>query len=246
VLTLQNLLITVNPALTGSCDLGIGTSGSGYVIAEHNTIPVQDQALLLGDYATTAGGLRSFRANLVWRLPAFAAGAALLAVNPNEANCTGTPQDQISVAGADYNYSFNAAAGACAGQSGSGYELNLSAAAGAHDVRQSGATNAAGPNFADPYRNFLGWAKQNGSTGQIPQIYADALAQIKTMNDFTGATATYTIDRLMAWVRAGYTPQNPQLNFTYPGDTNAVRNAGAVAGSFGGLPAAVLGTPVVW
>ena len=142
--------------------------------------------------------------------------------------CTGGNKDMIRPGAADYNYGYNMSGGWCPARSGYSYQAYSSTPAGTHDVKLFGSTNAAGANFVDPTRNFLNWAIHNGSTGTVPQILADAFNKMSTMNDFTGPNTTYTIDKLISWVKAGFVPQNSSVNFTYPGDTNPVTNVGAM------------------
>jgi hypothetical protein len=80
----------------------------------------------------------------------------------------------------------------------------------------------ASPGFADPTRNFLAWAREQGHTGTDSELADAAIAAI--FDDPTLA------NDLRTWVRAGYVPSNTDL-LTANGGTEW---AGAMQGDSGG------------
>ena len=63
----------------------------------------------------------------------------------------------------------------------------------------------ANPNFVDPTRNFMTWGASLGGAGTD----ADTLANMLKLNGYGGTfNASYSIENLLAWVKAGYRPTN--------------------------------------
>jgi hypothetical protein len=251
---IQNNISVPGISGAGGCNFNAGTSSpsSSTLVFNHNTVTYENEA---NDYPAQSGAVTSFKANLFFTLPGWITpGILFWNEDTSPGPCTQAPQDQLATGAADYNYAYNGSDGSCVSTAGKGYQLYLSQAAGAHDVRQSGGALAAGPNFAGCVdgdinvhcRNFYYWALSNGSSGGYVAALRDALQKMKTMNDFVNPTTTYTVGSLLAWVRSGYAPRNPALNFTYPGDPNAVRNIGAVSGMFTAFPPGVFHRPVIW
>jgi hypothetical protein len=120
--------------------------------------------------------------------------------------------------------------------SGSGGEINTvynspmtlaSGAPGSHDVKlgQVSSLSTAGPRFVDPTRGLLQWDSVMGGPGTL----AHALQSLKAQYDPTNPNyiAGYTNAALVAWIKAGWRPQNGLLeNASYPGDPSTVDAAG--------------------
>jgi hypothetical protein len=182
--------------------------------AEHCTYYTGVQGAAVGEnYNGHAGMLSSFRGNLAWDEPPGGTprGWKLADVYPDA-----SPADLISSANCDYNGGYNLIAGS--NLKGYDHLTFTSGSPGAHDV-------SGDPQFVDPTRKLASWGTTQGADGSV----AGALALI--------AADPTRIANLIAWVKAGFRPQNAVYSgATYPGDAMTIDAAGnALGGTIGAL-----------
>lgn len=159
-------------------------------------------------YAGYGGMCTSFKSNIVWK-PSGTSGLKW--------GQTGTTSDIASAANLNYNCGWNLAAGS----QGKGYTCTLSAGSpGANDVDED-------PGFVDSSRTEATWDTALGGAGTT----ANALAELAKKNDPSGYDSNYTIQALIAYLRAGFAPTNTNLQGTAhdAGDIGAVA---VVSGAF--------------
>lgn len=115
-----------------------------------------------------------------------------------------TPADYSVTNGAAHH---NAKWGLAAGTAGGGYTLHPTSPTtpwGQNDV-------TADPQLVDDTRNIFTWGKSLGLTGTRVQVIDKVLAELAKKNDDTGFDSRFTVANLIAYVRAGFKPQNSAL-----------------------------------
>lgn len=215
VATFTNNVFLPNGAFDNSATfMTLGTASGVDIRVSHNTWYAGSQTASVEDYTASAEMITLFKSNLVWTQnsgPSSALGPYKVADTAHPGS--GGLQDIVAPASADYNACWNCLAG---NYLDNGYNINLSSAAGSHDVNMSGGT---GPAFLDPTRNFANWAKSLGASGTMPQDYI-----ANGLNAMQSGNSGYTIPALMNWVTAGFAPSNGALKGTAHdgGDIGAV------------------------
>lgn len=168
-----------------------------------------------------AGEVTSLKSNLVWSSVVATGRAAVLT------RLTGTLQNEVAAANADYNATWNGAndgtdpTGYVSGSAGS---IFSSGTAGVHDK-----VLTSDP-FVDKTRNFAKWGASIGGAGTV----ADTLALLRKRLDWTdgayNANNGATIQALVAWVSAGFQVTAASL-----------KNAGHDGVTIGAMPFAATG-----
>jgi len=209
---------------------------------EHNTQfigPSTSAAALCGIIADGAppgervNEIQDFRANLIVRTGT-GAGSNCYAVMNYIADNPVT--DALASANTDYNgytsldtvpsgrWSTITGSG---GEVGSVYNTPMSTAPGSHDVALGTSANLAtsGPQFVDPTRGLLQFDTYMGGPGTL----AHAIQSLKAQYDPTNGNyiTGYTNIALLAWIKAGWRPQNAALKQSgWSGDTSTADAAG--------------------
>lgn len=204
--TLRQCIVLPNGGGDASCSLvsALGNANISFSV-EHCTMMGNGNSsagVTVGEtYAGFTGMCTSFKSNIVWK-PSGASGLKW--------GQTGTTSDIATAANLNYNTGWNLAAGS----QGKGYTCTLSAGSpGANDVDQD-------PLFADSARTEATWDAALGGPGTT----ANAMAELAKKNDPSGYNPGYTVQGLLAWIRAGFAPRNAALQGTAhdSGDIGAV------------------------
>ena len=200
------------------------------LVIEHNTIcgvgTYSAAATLQSIGSEFAGQIASFRSNLIWQVGT-PVSPSLVIKNYGDSDSPGTgyTTDALAAATADYNAYCGwtpTASGAWAGIAGATdvtrgtpYDTPMSGTVppGGHDVNLGASVpdvTASGPRFVDPTRNLQTWDASLGGPGTV----AHALPLLAVQNDPSAGTydARFTTAALIAYVRAGFAPQNPSLH----------------------------------
>lgn len=202
-----------------------GVAGT-LIVCEHNTWYCGVQSVLAGEGGTPAGVIDSYKSNLAFSDPTYAAYSPTAELGPGHIRDTayvGVPASGPDLGdGGDctHNTAWRCYTG---GVEGGAYNAPMSGAApGANDQN-------ADPDFVDGTRNLCEWGRSLGLTGTNAQIAADTVTAMSKLNDSDFDTR-FTLSALMTWVRAGYAPTNTALKDAgHDGVT-----IGAVEGVFGG------------
>lgn len=198
-------LPNANGASSGAFLSTIGNANQRWTIA-HNTYhlggAVDSSGVRHGEGESGgahAGILVSVQSNLVWDTVA----------RGYKVTASALPGTTDALVLGDYNGGHNFAAGS----GGKGYNTTTTAPQGDHDV-------VADPEFVDNTRCFRTWDVALGGPG----TNANALAELSKINDDSGYNSEYSISNYIAWVRAGFTPQNAAFKGTAHdgGDIGAV------------------------
>lgn len=218
-LTIQNQIALPNAIGDNSCTL---TSYSGNanltVIVNHNTAMLGTQQMLtVGEtYIGHTGMVSSFRSNLGWDT---SARGYLMA----DSGTDDSVSNLVTSGNANYNNAYNN----IAGSNLKGYHhLEFSAGSpGANDL-------AVNPNFVDSSRDFASWDASLGGAGTD----SNAITELRKRG-LSGFNSNYTTQNLIAYVRAGFAPQNASLqNAGHDGVTiGAVEYQAASTAQKGGM-----------
>lgn len=177
-----------------SCSLGSWLGGANITsTVEHCTMAVSHLGgIYLGETVAAFNGMiTSFRSNIAWAPGGTNAGWAI-----GRGAAFGTATDPVTAASCTHNGKHNLATGAA----GVGYEIPSGSALGTNDV-------VTDPQFVDPTRNIARWDASLGGPGTL----ANAVAEMAKRNDPAGYNPAYNLVDLLAWVRAGFAPQNQAL-----------------------------------
>lgn len=158
-----------------------------------------------------AGSIALYKANLHW-YASLVGGNYILSDSSHQTS--GGTADVCSPANANYNAKYHVDVEPVAGTTyqyggGSvpsdhhGYQGNFSSVPGANDLADTD------PQFVASTRNMTAWGATVGQS-----TFADTLTYI-------AADPTNRIPAMMAWVRAGFVPQNTALNTTFGGDSSS-------------------------
>jgi hypothetical protein len=244
-ITLTNAIVLPDATGLNGCgnlsNMGATCTGPQYTESlTHNTVYVASMsALSVGDYNSCTGMISLFENNLTWT----SAGAFSGSIGNHKINDSGFPVsggglNYILPANADYNSSWNGAAG---NYLDNGYNLNLSAMAGPHDVILTGVPLSTGPNFVNP-TNWINWCKSLGVAGTlITTVSANCRAAMMSVNNFTGAQTAFTPAAALSYVTAGFAPQNSALHAASDGSW-----IGAVPGGSSPSPPSNGSTAAFW
>ncbi len=216
------------------------------VTVEHNTYcGTSGEHALVGTDETAssyAGEIASCRANIVWSA---SSSTNVYAIN---ATGSGTPAvDAVTTAG--YNWFQNPNSGTCTHDTSTsqgsvvGYNGIKVSGTGAFPNAQIGTGDRTGdPQFFDATRDLASWGGTVAGGGVA--TVAGAIAAISANPALIGQATT----GLLAWVRAGFQPQNAALsNASYAGDsstTDAAGNSWPTGPGIGAM-AAIIGNPAV-
>ncbi len=192
--TVQNCLVLPNAAGRASCTLVTDNCAYAnwvFTINKNTFLSTGGGALVAVHGEGTAGRITSFQSNLGWCEDATPTGTYLLA------DVDYTPAEGLITVG-DYN----------------GYDYinvdydtpdaTFGSAPGTHDLNED-------PDFVDSDRDLASWAAYAlGATGTDAQKRATAIAAFAAMNDPSSPNynAAAVIADLIAWVKAGFAPQN--------------------------------------
>lgn len=165
----------------------------------------------------TAGQIAAWKANFVWTPSGITTLSYKLWDSGHQT--TGGTQDVVSPTNCDYNGSFNCQFTVQSGNTythaGNGYQGNFSATPGTHDLADQN------PQFVDATRNLSAWGGTTAGGGTATN--AGALAALAANPALIGQATT----GLIAWVLAGFQPQNANLkNASYPSDPSTADAAG--------------------
>ncbi len=212
--TVRNTILLPNAAGTASgVFFSLLGNGNQRWVAEHNTYflgAAYDAGIRHGETESGsqhAGTLQAIRSNLVWDTE----------IRGWKVTANTLPGTTDALVLGDYNGGHNFAAGAA----GKGYNTTTTTPPGAHDVE-------ADPQFVDNTRCFRTWDAALGGPG----TNANALAELSKMNDDSGYNTEYSLTNYLAWVRAGFAPQNA-----------AYKGTAHDGGDIGAVPVQVLTTP---
>jgi hypothetical protein len=217
------------------------------VTLDHNTTHIGGTiagAFCIGDPSGTgvvsAGTIVSMRANLCYAT-ATASGTRNGVVLYGE---TGVATDACAAANCDYNGGnyFLPSSGTNTPTGRAGY-INLNggsmfsspSSAGVHDV--SSTDNSKDPQFFDSTRDV---ATAFTSSGCLNQTSVGTKAQ--NFQQFTVYVSSQIqtdptiISRVVTWIKSGFAPKNSLYNVTFSGDTNSVKNIGAIPFAHSALP----------
>jgi hypothetical protein len=198
-----------------------GGTGSTTLNMNHNTWH-SAQCCLKAPYSTNlaAGQVGSFKANLFWASTKISQTSykSIDEVHP----ITGGVSDVFSPTAADYNASYkmytdepSTFTSNTYTFAGDGYQGNHSAYPGAHDLADQD------PQFVDNTRNLSKWGGTTAGGGTATN--AAALAVLAA----NPALISQATTGLLAWVKAGFAPQNANLEAaSYPSDPSTVDSAG--------------------
>lgn len=188
---IQNCIVLPN---SGNDDSGtlvsaLGNANITMAINKNTFIAGSAGGVAVGEtYTGHAGMLSSFKNNLAWDTSA--RGYKLFDSGTND-----SVSNLVTSANANYNGGYNL----LAGSNLKGYN-NLefsSGSPGANDVTGD-------PQFVDSTRDLAKWSTSLGGLGTV----ASALTELKKRNDASGYNNSYTVPNLIAYIRAGFTPQN--------------------------------------
>ncbi len=232
-------IILPNGMSDNSCTLmTVFSSNVGPMTIEHNTAFTGAQGPAVVESGNgTANTITSYKSNLFWADPSrtyklAGGGGATSTLGPYKANTTSAPTnpatntaDIITAGAADYNSGY----GQLVGYELKGYNYNATTAPGANDVD----TN---PQFVDSTRKLWTWGVSLGASGSLMAATTATIAALANLNDLAGADSAFRVADLIAWVRAGYAPQNVLLyNAGHDGETiGAVAYSAAFSTRFSG------------
>lgn len=157
---------------------------------EKNTYHTGSQGAAVSEtYAGHAGMLAYFRSNLAWDTTN-GRGYKLYDSGTNN-----SVSDLVTAANCNYNGGHQLATGSNL----KGYDgLEFSSGSpGANDV-------SGDPQFVAPTRDLASWDSSLGGPGTV----ANAIAELKKKNDASGYNSSYNVQALLAYIRAGFAPQN--------------------------------------
>jgi hypothetical protein len=206
--TIANNIVLPNADGSSSGPLMVlrGKAGDAWSI-NHNTCA--HTGVVVGEtYAGHAGQVTSYKSNITWH--ATSGGYHI-------DDSSGTTQDLVSSANADYNCGWNLTAGSNL----KGYNnLDFSSGSpGANDF------DDVDPGFVDSTRDLAAWDTALGGAGTI----ANALAELAKIDNIAGTyDSNYTVAAAVTWVKGGFAPTNVSLENA--GHDNVT--VGAVEGSF--------------
>lgn len=190
-LTVQNCIVLPNPAgeASGTLLSALGSANTTININKNTFMMGTAGGIAVGEtYAGHSGMLASFKNNLAWDTSA--RGYKLFDSGGND-----SVSNLVTSGNANYNGGYNN----LAGSNLKGYN-NLEFSAGS-----PGANDVSGdPDFVDATRDLAAWDALNGGAGTI----SNALAELRKKNDASGYDSSYVISNLIAWVKAGFAPQN--------------------------------------
>lgn len=218
-LTVQNCIVLPNANGANSGTLVSLLGNANVTLAmNHNTGLVGTQGLLaVGEtYTGHAGMVTSYKSNIAYDTSA--RGYHILDSGTND-----SVSDLITSTNANYNNAYNL----LAGSNLKGYN-NLefsSGSPGANDL-------AVNPNFVDSSRDFASWDSSLGGAGTD----SNAITELRKRG-LSGFNSNYTTQNLIAYVRAGFAPQNASLqNAGHDGVTiGAVEYQAASTAQKGGM-----------
>jgi hypothetical protein len=184
-----------------------GKAGDAWTV-NHNTMAHTGIAVGV-TYAGHAGQLSSYKSNITWH-----ATSGGYHINDS----SGTTQDLVSSANADYNCGWSLTAGSnLKGYNGLDFSSGSPGALNDFDDIN--------PSFVDSTRNLATWDTALGGAGTI----ANALAELAKIDNIAGDyDSNYTVAAAVTWIKGGFAPTNVSLK-------NAGHDSvtvGAVEGSF--------------
>ncbi len=198
LIRLINLIILPGTASSprnqsGTVVSALGNSNVSFLV-DHCTAYVASAAsgVAIGEtYTGYAGMCRYARNSIFWSDDATLAGMKMA----NQDTFPGVT-DLVSGTNADFNCGYQIGLG----RMGHGYDMSMTVIPGAHDVDVN-------PQFVDAARGIRSWDTSLGGAGTS----TNAITELRKINDRAGYNSNYSISALIAYVRAGYLPQNDAL-----------------------------------